>query len=55
MSEELDDSFNRFMSRLDGLKYGRFDIKVESFEDLLTFNNLKIMEFNGIAAEPTHI
>lgn len=51
----MTDSFNELMKQVDGVCYGRFDIKVASFEDLKTFQNFKVIEFNGIAAEPIHI
>lgn len=45
--------FSQFLKGLDGFEYGRFDVKCKSTEDLETFSNFKVIEFNGIAAEPT--
>jgi hypothetical protein len=35
--------------------YGRYDIRCKSLEDLKQGKHFKILEFNGVAAEPTHI
>ena len=48
-------SFGNFMKGLDGFEYGRLDVKCKSFEDLESFNHLKVIEFNGLAAEPISI
>lgn len=48
-------SFGNFLKGLDGFEYGRLDIKCNSFEDLESFNQLKVIEFNGLAAEPISI
>lgn len=45
-------TFNNFLKGLDGFEYGRFDLKCESISDLETFEHIKIIEFNGLAAEP---
>ncbi len=55
ISEELDISMNKVMSNIKGIYYGRFDIKVESYKNLEKLEAIKIIEFNGITAEPTHI
>ncbi|MCC6818045.1 MAG: hypothetical protein IT245_04030, partial [Bacteroidia bacterium] len=47
--------FGQFLKGLDGFEYGRFDVKCKTIEDLETFENLNVIEFNGIAAEPTII
>ncbi|HEY1045409.1 MAG TPA: hypothetical protein VGF79_03150, partial [Bacteroidia bacterium] len=48
-------SFGNFLKGLDGFEYGRLDVKCNCFEDLESFNQLKVIEFNGLAAEPISI
>ena len=45
--------FGQFLKGLDGFEYGRFDVKCKSESDLETFQNFKVIEFNGISAEAT--
>ena len=42
-------------SEIGGWNYGRIDVKYNTFEELLEGENLKILEINGVIAEPTHI
>lgn len=46
--EEISDS-------IDGFYFGRFDIKVPSFQHLKEGNELKVLEVNGLTSEATHI
>lgn len=46
---------NSLNIKIEGWYYGRIDIKYNSFEELLEGENFKILEINGIIAEPTHI
>ncbi len=55
VTTKMEAKFNELMFSLNGFYYGRFDIKVKSIADLETFEQLKIIEFNGVAAEPIHI
>ncbi len=55
ISSELDENFDVLMKDLKGIYFGRFDIKVTNFDNLLKFEQIKIIEFNGVTAEPTHI
>ena len=48
-------TFNSLNGQMKGFYYGRFDIKVNSIEDLKQGQNFKILEVNGVGAEPTHI
>lgn len=48
-------TFNTLNRKMKGFYYGRFDIKVNSIEDLKQGKNFKILEVNGVGAEPTHI
>ena len=47
--------FDGICKNIDGFNIGRFDIKVNSMEELLNGKTIKIMELNGISSEPAHI
>ena len=47
--------FDDISEQIWGIYYGRYDIKCSSFEDFQQGKNIKIIEFNGIIAEPLHI
>jgi hypothetical protein len=40
---------------MEGIYYGRFDLKCSSVEDLKAGRGFMVMEYNGIGAEPAHI
>ncbi|MDG1528921.1 MAG: D-alanine--D-alanine ligase [Polaribacter sp.] len=54
ISEKLEKTITELNKQIDGWYYGRIDIKYNTFEDLEN-GNFKILELNGILAEPTHI
>ncbi|MFK8006344.1 MAG: hypothetical protein AB8H03_08240 [Saprospiraceae bacterium] len=47
--------FDKIALQMEGIHYGRFDMKCESIELLRQGKAFKILEFNGIASEPAHI
>lgn len=51
----LEHFLDNLTSALPDFYYGRFDIKYESLKKLKKAENFKILELNGIIAEPTHI
>ncbi len=53
--EDLQDVFDDLNSRMKDFYYGRFDIRTKSIEDLKAGKNFKILEVNGVGAEPTHV
>ncbi len=55
ISEELEQTFDKLNKQIKGWYYGRLDIKYNTFEELLEGKNFKVLEINGILAEPTHI
>lgn len=55
ISEKLTKVFDEICAPLPRFDYGRFDIKVESIERLNEGKTIKIMEINGVNAEPAHI
>lgn len=48
-------AFDRIAEQIPGFNYGRFDLKCTNLGDLQRGENLKVIELNGIGAEPTHI
>ena len=54
IDNELIETFNRIAAQMDDIYYGRFDMKCESKEAVKN-GNFKVLEYNGIAAEPAHI
>lgn len=55
IDEALTAEFDRVASQMDGIHYGRFDMKCRSIEDLRSGGGFLVMEYNGIGAEPAHI
>lgn len=55
ISEKLERTFDKLNDEIPGWFYGRVDLKYNSFEDLENGKDFKILEINGIIAEPTHI
>ena len=47
--------FDVISATMDGVYFGRFDLKVKSLDDLYKGTNIRIMEFNGTTSEPAHI
>lgn len=47
--------FDKLSHQMNGFYFGRFDIKVASFDDLRKGENYTILEVNGVGGEPTHI
>lgn len=54
ITQELHDSFDQLNHQVNGWYYGRVDVKYNSLEELYR-GEFKILELNGILAEPTHI
>ncbi len=47
--------FDAIAHEMDGVHYGRFDLKCSSIKELKQGQKVQIFEFNGIASEPAHI
>lgn len=54
INEKLEKSLDQLSHQVDGWFYGRLDVKYHSLEELYQ-GQFKILELNGILAEPTHI
>ena len=55
INSQLDKIFDHICLPIEGFHYGRFDLRVKSIEDLYLGKNIKIMELNGVSADPGHI
>jgi len=55
ITPELSAVFDTICAQIDGFYFGRFDLRVNSIEDLLQGNNIQIMELNGLTSDPAHI
>ena len=55
IDEEMEATYGKIVDQLNGIHFCRFDLKCEAFEDLKTGHGIKVIEINGIGAEPTHI
>lgn len=55
INNKLRATFDNLSHQMNGVYFGRFDIKFKSFEALEAGLNFKIIELNGVIAEPTHI
>lgn len=54
IDERLHGVFNEIANAIPGFYYGRFDLRVNSLEDLYA-GKIKILELNGISSEAGHI
>ena len=52
---QLIDTFGSIVRQIPGILYGRFDLRFRDPEDLKNGKHFKILELNGIAAEPAHV
>ena len=55
INDQLIATFDNICSQIQGMNYGRFDIKCKNLEDLMAGKNIVIIELNGVCSEPTHI
>jgi hypothetical protein len=55
ITNQLNKIFDDICLPIDGFHYGRFDLRVKSIDDLYLGKNIKIMELNGVSADPGHI
>lgn len=55
ISEKLTHTFDALSDKINGVYFGRFDVKYAQFSELEAGENFKIIELNGVIAEPTHI
>lgn len=53
--ERLTEAIDRLAKEIDGFYYGRFDLRCTSLEQLRQLEGFKVVELNGVGAEPAHI
>lgn len=58
-NDHIDDSIRKVMvgilSTMPDVHYGRFDMKVASWEELRVGKGIQVLEFNGTSSDPAHI
>lgn len=54
INNELNNTFDLISHQIPDFYFGRYDIRVKSYDDLYK-GNIKIMELNGAGSEPAHI
>ena len=52
ITDELNATFSEISNQVDGVYFGRYDLKVPSLEHLKRGDNIKIFELNGVSSEP---
>lgn len=55
IDDALIEAMNSLMDNVEGVFFGRADIKCQDLDALRALKDFKIIEFNGVKAEPTHI
>lgn len=55
INEQMISTFEDFTKKFKGVFFCRYDLKCKSEKDLYTGKNIKIVEVNGVGAEPAHI
>ncbi len=55
INSKLEKVFDKIALQMEGIYYGRFDLKCKSIDLLELGKDFKVLEFNGIASEPAHI
>jgi len=54
IDNQLLETYKKMCLKLNGIYFGRFDLKANSKEDFI-HGNVKIMELNGVFGEPVHV
>lgn len=55
ITPELEAAIDRLSRRFEGFHLGRYDVRVTSRADLRAGRGFKVLELNGLTAEPAHI
>lgn len=55
LSNQLSETFDKINNKVSGVFYGRYDLKVPSFDKLIAGEEIKIFELNGVSSEPGHM
>lgn len=54
IDKQLIQAFENICRQIDGIHYGRFDLKCASLDDLKN-GRIQVMELNGVLGEPAHV
>ena len=55
INDRLREVFDRISRAVDGFYYGRYDLRCASLEGLYRGEGIRVLELNGVGAEPGHI
>ncbi|MEO6132934.1 MAG: hypothetical protein ABIQ02_13880 [Saprospiraceae bacterium] len=55
INEEIRDHMVKLMSTMPDVFYGRFDMRVASWDSLRQGKDIRVLEFNGTSSDPAHI
>ncbi len=55
INTKLEDTFNAIARQIPEFYFGRFDLKAEDLDSLISGRSMKIIELNGVNSEPAHI
>lgn len=55
INNKLNEVFDQISKPFDGFFYGRYDLKINSEEEMYRGERIKIFELNGVTSEPGHI
>jgi hypothetical protein len=55
IDDDLREVFVPLLQNMEGVNFGRFDLRAQSMKDLKQGRHFKVLEFNGVNAEPVHI
>ena len=54
-SPALHESFDQFLVKVEGIDFGRFDVRVSSTAALQAGTGIAVLEFNGVTGEAAHV
>ena len=55
IDERIKENMIRLLRTMPEVYYGRFDMRVASWESLRNSQDIKVLEFNGASSDPAHI
>lgn len=55
ITKELSDAIHKIVQPIDGLNFGRIDLRCNSKQDFMQGKNISIVEVNGVTSEPGEI
>lgn len=55
INSKVQDVFDEIVNQMPGIYYGRFDLRVSSWDDLQKGENIFVLELNGLTSMDTHI